>query len=123
MAGDTAGAWANFLVGSTLGSEAGTLFSGALSGAASGAAMGSLGGPHGTAIGAALGGALGLASGGAQAMGPGTMPSSTTTPACMTPRRRSARRPRAPEAARRPSGSWMPSLLRSCWERGRAMLT
>lgn len=27
MAGDTAGAWANFLVGSTLGSEAGTLFS------------------------------------------------------------------------------------------------
>ena len=69
MAGDTAGAWANFLVGSTLGSEAGTLFSGALSGAASGAAMGSLAGPMGTAIGAALGGALGLASGGAQAMG------------------------------------------------------
>lgn len=68
MAGDTAGAWANFLVGSTLGSEAGTLFSGALSGAASGAAMGSLAGPMGTAIGAALGGALGLASGGAQAM-------------------------------------------------------
>ena len=69
MAGDTAGAWANFLVGSTLGSEAGSLFSGALSGAAGGAAMGSLAGPMGTAIGAALGGALGLASGGAQAMG------------------------------------------------------
>lgn len=68
MAGDTAGAWANFLVGSTLGSEAGSLFSGALSGAASGAAMGSLAGPMGTAIGAALGGVLGLASGGAQAM-------------------------------------------------------
>lgn len=68
MAGDTAGAWASFLVGSTLGSEAGSLFSGALSGAASGAAMGSLAGPMGTAIGAALGGALGLASGGAQAM-------------------------------------------------------
>mgnify|MGYP000886572458 CR=1 FL=1 len=66
MAGNTAGQWANTLVGSAFGGNAGSLFSSALSGAASGAALGSLTGPIGTAVGAAIGGAIGLATGGNQ---------------------------------------------------------
>lgn len=66
MAGDTAGQWANTLVGSAFGNEVGGLFGGALGGAVQGAAMGSLAGPVGTAVGAVVGGGIGLLSGGSQ---------------------------------------------------------
>lgn len=61
MAGDVAGQWAQFGVGSAFGEDVGSVFGGALSGAASGAALGSLLGPVGTAVGAALGGIIGAA--------------------------------------------------------------
>ena len=66
MVGDSAGQWANTLVGSAFGSDVGTVFSSGLSSAVQGAAMGSLAGPVGTAVGAAIGGAIGLATGGSQ---------------------------------------------------------
>lgn len=66
MVGDSAGQWANTLVGSAFGGDVGTVFSSGLSSAVQGAAMGSLAGPVGTAVGAAIGGAIGLATGGSQ---------------------------------------------------------
>lgn len=66
MVGDSAGQWANTLVGSAFGGDVGTMFSSGLSSAVQGAAMGSLAGPVGTAVGAAIGGAIGLATGGSQ---------------------------------------------------------
>lgn len=66
MVGDTAGEWANVLVGSAFGSQAGSLFSGALNGAVSGAALGSVLPGIGTAVGAAIGGGVGLVAGAAQ---------------------------------------------------------
>lgn len=60
MAGDTAGAWANFLVGSTLGSEAGSLFSGRHErGGPAGRRWARWAGPMGTGHWSRPGGALG----------------------------------------------------------------